>query len=90
MLICKNCSTIQETGVDRCVHCNIPGQLVPYRSIAERPQPKAEAPDPCTNCGCTDPGHDAKCIECNFPLPAGRREGEGKEREGNRYSLRAG
>ena len=89
MLICHNCSTIQEAGTDHCRHCRMPGRLAPWTGAAQfRPATPARAH--CPNCGCEDPGEEEKCMECRFPLPTAQGPGRNEEEGNSRFRLRAG
>lgn len=72
MLICQNCSSIQEVGVTRCRHCHMEGQLIPWAD--QKPDIVVEeVVTICINCGSENPGEADKCQECHFPLPAKRK-----------------
>ncbi len=70
MLVCNNCSTVNDDHVKKCVHCHMEGnfrvQLGESRSdafVAVKEVP------PCGNCGSHAPGEGSKCAHCHFPLP---------------------
>lgn len=73
MLICQNCSTVQEAGVQRCRHCQMPGQLVPYQYQALKAAAQPYLSHTCQNCGSETRADAERCGECRFPLPVHQR-----------------
>lgn len=69
MLICNNCSTVNEEHTIRCIHCNMQGnfreQIGESRSDESLSTPKSK---PCQNCGNHSPGEGSKCVHCHFPI----------------------
>ena len=71
MLICNNCSHVNEDGVVQCTHCHMRGNFT-YSNTGERRSDdhfeEAES-EQCLNCGSTAAGDGPDCAHCHFPLP---------------------
>lgn len=73
MLICNNCSRVNDDGALRCVHCNMKGNFSPYEPGERRSDELFKEQQPviqCRNCGSPSPGDGDRCAHCRFPLPA--------------------
>ncbi len=69
MLICNNCSHINEDGVVQCGHCHMRGNFT-YSMTGERRSDdlrKDPEEEHCLNCGSHSPGEGDRCGQCNFP-----------------------
>lgn len=71
MLICNNCFTVNDDGVESCRHCHMKGNF-------SRQDDEGRAGDPlepergmiqCRNCGQDTPADVEKCAACHFPVP---------------------
>ncbi|MCO6489283.1 MAG: hypothetical protein J5I98_12740 [Phaeodactylibacter sp.] len=92
MLICNNCFTVNEDGVESCRHCNMKGNF-------SHQDDEGKAGDPmepedhivqCRNCGHDTPADARQCAECHFPLPARMAGGKIESNPPVWRSLRAG
>ena len=90
MLICQNCSTIQEDGVDRCTNCQMPGQLVPYHAAVRATPAKPFLAHLCQNCGGETPTDTGRCVHCRFPLARTQPTAKRDQPRNDQYQSRVG